>query len=87
MARRYDTVTYIKLFPNTEGKGKAQYSNGNWQPYSAEQKVPADLHFEKASDIKYPCSPTRMALSLFASPVSLNTRVRTVSLTAFHSQL
>ncbi len=47
MARRYETITYIKLFPNTEGKSKAQYSNGNWQPYSAEQKTPADLTFRE----------------------------------------
>lgn len=43
MARRYDTITYIKLFPNPEGKGKAQFSNSSWTPYSAEQKAPADI--------------------------------------------
>ena len=58
MARRYDTITYIKLFPNTEGKGKAQYSNGNWQPYSAEQKVPASLTFREGQ---------RHQVSLFAN--------------------
>jgi len=47
MARRYDTLTYIKLFPNTEGKGKAQYSNSSWKPYSYEAKAPADLMFRE----------------------------------------
>ncbi|MAL84596.1 MAG: hypothetical protein CMF11_09710 [Idiomarina sp.] len=47
MARRYDTVTYIKLFPNTEGKGKAQYSNSKWMPYDAEKKGYADITFRE----------------------------------------
>ena len=47
MARRYETITYIKLFANTDAKAKAQYSNGNWQPYSFESKAPADLMFRE----------------------------------------
>ena len=47
MAKRYDTITYIKLFANTDAKAKAQYSNSNWQPYSFESKAPADLLFRE----------------------------------------
>jgi hypothetical protein len=41
MARKYNTVTTIRMFANEEGKAK--YSNSKWTPYK--EGAPADLHF------------------------------------------
>lgn len=43
MAKRWETICYIRLFENSDGKGEATYSNSNWKPYSATQKAEADI--------------------------------------------
>jgi len=41
MARQYNKITTIRLFPNSDGSAK--YSNSKWTPYK--DGAAADIHF------------------------------------------